>query len=61
MIPRMLGPQPHLAKHPVLAHRPGELCLDKAFALIEGHPGQLPVAGLSRADVTCALADGRLS
>src|SRR5208337_3414466 len=27
-----------LAKKAVLAHRPGQLCLDKAFALIEGQP-----------------------
>src|SRR5271166_1356243 len=33
----MLGPQPHLAKNAVLAHRPGKLSLDNAFTLIEGH------------------------
>src|SRR5271165_4465612 len=33
----MLGPQPYLAKNAVLAHRPGKLCLDNAFTLIEGH------------------------
>jgi len=37
VIPRMLGPQPHLAKNAVLTHRPGKLCLDNAFTLIEGH------------------------
>ena len=33
----MLGPQPNLAKNAVLTHRPGELRLDNAFTLIEGH------------------------
>ena len=33
----MLGPQPHLASNAVLAHRPGEVRLDNAFTLIEGH------------------------
>jgi len=27
-----------LAIHPVPPHRTAELCLDKAFLLIEGHP-----------------------
>jgi hypothetical protein len=33
----MLGPQPNLASHAVLTHRPAELRLDNAFTLIEGH------------------------
>jgi len=34
------GPQPHgqVATKAVLAHRSGELSLDNAFDLIEGHP-----------------------
>ena len=36
--PQMLGPQPNLARNAVLTHRPGELLLDNAFTLIEGHP-----------------------
>ena len=44
----MLGPQPHLANHAVLTHRQGEVCLDNAFTLIEGHQAQktdIPGAG----------------
>jgi hypothetical protein len=37
-VPRMLGPQPNLAKLAVLTHRLLEVCLDNAFSLIEGHP-----------------------
>ena len=29
----------HMAKEAALPRRPNEVCLDKAFVLIEGHPG----------------------
>src|SRR5208337_4874854 len=44
----MLGPQPHLAKNAVLTHRPGKLCLDNAFTLIEGHQATVFQRALSR-------------
>jgi hypothetical protein len=40
-----------LAKKAVLTHRPGQLRLDKAFSLIEGHP-----AGASKMKITTHAA-----
>src|SRR5271157_1866650 len=36
----VLGPQPS-GEPAVLTHRPGEVSLDNAFALIEGHPNEI--------------------
>jgi len=36
-LPELWSSNP-LARRAVLSHRTGDLCLDKAFDLIEGHP-----------------------
>jgi hypothetical protein len=45
-VPRAFGPSTSLAHITVLTHRKGEVCLDNAFAVIEGHPARLQVGDL---------------